>query len=61
MDVHKYTVVMYLEGDDEQATDDKIGGRLGVEMKFRLSSEEATEEGSIRRFFKRIFGGLEFV
>ena len=61
MDVHKYTVVMYLEGDDEQATDDKIGGRLGVEMSFRLATEEETEEGSIRKFLKQIFKGLEFV
>lgn len=60
MDVHKYTVVMYLEGDDEQATDDKIGGRLGVEMNFQLVTEEEEEQGMLKNFFEQIFGGLEF-
>lgn len=40
MEVHKYTVVLWLEGDDEQATDDLIGGHMGVEMNFKLISEE---------------------
>lgn len=61
MDVHKYTVVMFLEGDDEQATDDKIGGHLGVEMNFRLVQEEEKDKGSIRRFVDWIFEGLNFV
>ncbi|MBO5069125.1 MAG: hypothetical protein J6C37_02005 [Roseburia sp.] len=60
MDVHKYTVVMYLEGDDESATDELIGGRLGVEMNFRLVGEDVEEEGGLKKFFKQIFSGLEF-
>lgn len=40
MEVHKYTVVLWLEGDDEQATDEVIGGHMGVEMNFRLTGEE---------------------
>lgn len=60
MDVHKYTVVMFLEGDDEQATDDKIGGRLGVEMNFRLSYEDDEEEGTLQKFIDKVFGALKF-
>lgn len=60
MDVHKYTVVMYLEGDDPEATDDKVDGRLGVEMNFRLINENDDEEGTWKNFFERIFGGLKF-
>ena len=44
MDVHKYTVVLWLEGDDPDCTDDKIAGHLGVETNFRLISESKAEE-----------------
>ena len=56
-EVHKYTVVLYLEGDDPDATDEIIGGHAGVEMKFRLNSEdEITEsDGVLKSFFERIF------
>lgn len=62
-DIHKYTVVLYLEGDDPDATDEIIGGHAGVEMRFRLDSEdEITEsDGIIKPFFERIFGGLKFL
>ncbi|MBE6957940.1 MAG: hypothetical protein E7447_02140 [Ruminococcaceae bacterium] len=40
MDVHKYTVVIWLEGDDPDCTNDKIGGYAGVEMHFKLEGEE---------------------
>ncbi len=40
-DVHKYTIVIWLEGDDPDCTNDMIGGHMGVDMKFRLVSEEA--------------------
>lgn len=36
MEVHKYTVVIWLEGDDPDCTDDLIGGHIGTEMNFRL-------------------------
>ena len=39
MQVHKYTVVLWLEGDDADVTDAMIGGHLGAEMNFRLESE----------------------
>lgn len=62
-EIHKYTVVLYLEGDDPEATDEIIGGHAGVEMKFRLDSEEeiAESEGVLKLFFERIFGGLKFL
>lgn len=63
MEVHKYTVVLYLEGDDPDATDELIGGHAGVEMNFRLDSEEEKmeEDGFLKPFFERIFGGLKFL
>lgn len=36
MDVHKYTVVIWLEGDDPDCTDELIGGHLGLEMYMSL-------------------------
>ena len=39
MEVHKYTVVIWLEGDDPDCTDAMIGGYLGMEMNFRLAGE----------------------
>ena len=36
LEAHKYTVVLWLEGDDEDANDSKIGGHLGTAMNFRL-------------------------
>lgn len=43
-EVHKYTVVIWLEGDDPDCTDDLIGGHLGMDMAFRLISEEEEEK-----------------
>lgn len=40
LDAHKYTVVMWLEGDDPDCIDDIIGGHLGAEMQFNLVSED---------------------
>lgn len=40
MDVHKYTVVVWLEGDDPECTDDLIGGHLGLNMQYTLIDEE---------------------
>ena len=31
-DVHKYTIVIWLEGDDPDCTNDLIGGHLGLDM-----------------------------
>lgn len=43
-DVHKYTVVMWLEGDDPDCTDELIGGHLGVEMNFWLLDSKDDSE-----------------
>ena len=45
MEVHKYTVVMWLEGDDPDATDELIGGHAGVAMQFRMLGEEEGASG----------------
>lgn len=36
MEVHKYTVVIWLEGDDPDCTDELIGGNLGLEVYMQL-------------------------
>ena len=43
-DVHKYTVVLWLEGDDADADNSKIGGHLGTMMTFRLTSTHEKAE-----------------
>ena len=46
-EVHKYTVVVWLEGDDPQCTDELIGGHVGLDLMFRLSGEDSgTGEGT---------------
>ena len=42
-EIHKYTVVMWLEGDDPECVDDVIGGHLGLEVHMELLGESATE------------------
>lgn len=64
-EIHKYTVVMWLEGDDPDATDDLIGGHMGVEMDFRMSGEaEDNSDNSLRarwkKFWNRIWEDLDF-
>ena len=39
-EVHKYTVVLWLEGDDPECNDSLIGGHMGVEMLFKLTGED---------------------
>ncbi len=43
-DTHKYTVVIWLEGDDPDCTNDLIGGHVGMEMNMRLTTESVPEE-----------------
>jgi hypothetical protein len=70
-EIHKYTVVLWLEGDDPDCNDDAIGGHLGVEINFRLSDKETDDEtddksngneGTFgtrwRKFWDSILGGL---
>ena len=39
-EVHKYTVVVWLEGDDPDCTSELIGGHLGLEMYMVMIDEE---------------------
>lgn len=45
MDVHKYTVVIWLEGDDPDCTDELIGGHAGMDFAFKLITEEDSTTG----------------
>ncbi|MBQ7603640.1 MAG: hypothetical protein IJU75_01675 [Clostridia bacterium] len=51
-DIHKYTVVLWVEGDDPDADNSKIGGNLGMEMSFRLIEEEESENGFAQKWKK---------
>ena len=42
--IHKYTVVLWLEGDDPDCTNDLIGGKIGLNFRIRFANEEDTEE-----------------
>ena len=58
-EIHKFTVILWLEGDDTDADNTKIGGHLGVQMNFRLSGEMNGEEGTSlgarwRKFWKNL-------
>lgn len=43
-EVHKYTVVIWLEGDDPDTTNEKIQGHLGLNFQFNLIDEEKVDE-----------------
>lgn len=57
MEVHKYTIVVWLEGDDPDCTDDRIGGHLGLNMQYALVDESVEEESS---FWSRLWESLKF-
>lgn len=60
-EVHKYTVVLWLEGDDVDTTDELINGHMGVQMDFRLIREEETEdEDSFGVRWKKFWENLAF-
>ena len=60
-EVHKYTVVLWLEGDDLDANNSKIGGHLGTQMNFRLSSEETGKAyGGFRNRWEEFWDNLRF-
>ena len=50
-DVHKYTVVIWLEGDDPDCTDELIGGHVGMDFFFQLISEEDGANDSGDNFY----------
>ena len=42
--IHKYTVVIWLEGDDPECTDALIGGSIGMNFKIQFLDEVTEEE-----------------
>ena len=42
-EIHKYTVVLWVEGEDPQCTNDLIGGHAGLSMQFTLIDEKKDE------------------
>lgn len=62
-DVHKYTVVIWLEGDDPDCTNDLVGGHLGLDLQFRLVSEglEASSEETGKSFWQSIWNNLKWM
>ena len=58
-EVHKYTVVVWLEGDDPDCTNDLIGGHAGLEMQFELIEEKQAKEQSESKWDK-FWDGLKF-
>ena len=42
-EVHKYTVVVWIEGDDPDCTNDLIGERIGFEMHMQMVDEDIEE------------------
>ena len=59
-DVHKYTVVMWIEGDDPDATDDLIGGHAGVTMQYWMSSETEANTGQVTVRWDDLWDDLRF-
>lgn len=60
-DVHKYTVVLWLEGDDVDADNSKIGGHLGTQMNFRLKAERKGDtSGGFRSRWEEFWENLRF-
>lgn len=60
MDVHKYTVVIWLEGDDPDCTDDMIGGHVGMEMGFQLDTEDSYLKKTQEGWLDTVWSGLKF-
>ena len=45
-DIHKYTVVMWIEGSDPECTDNILGGEFKVHMDFKSEFIDEKEKGS---------------
>lgn len=60
MEVHKYTVVIWLEGDDPDCTNDLVGGHAGLEMNFELLTEEGEGEKTFKEKWQNFLDSLKF-
>ena len=61
-EVHKYTVVLWIEGDDPQCDDSLVGAYLGARMDFQLegSSMDDAESGGLGGVLRSIWDNLRF-
>lgn len=59
MEVHKFTVVLWLEGEDPECTNDLIGGHLGLEMNFSLQTEEGQEDEGVAEVWSQFTDNLK--
>ena len=59
MEVHKFTVVLWLEGEDPECTNDIIGGHLGLEMNFTLQAEDDESGSGIAYEWDKFMGNLK--
>lgn len=39
-EIHKYTIVMWVEGDDPECNNDRLGGKVSYAFKFNISGEK---------------------
>ena len=60
-DVHKYTVVIWLEGDDPDCSDELIGGHAGMDFRLHLVGESGGSGGHGNGFaWDDIWNSLKF-
>lgn len=57
-DVHKYTVVIWLEGDDPDCTDAMIGGHVGMDFYIQLVEEQNQQQSG--GFWSNLWSNLQF-
>ena len=59
MDTNKFTVVMWLEGDDPDCDNSKIGGHLGMDMQFVLVEDSIEAySGETRSWWEKLWDSL---
>lgn len=57
--IHKYTVVIWLEGDDPECTDALIGGAIGMNFSIKFAEEETEEDTEGEEGSEEEGGGTE--
>jgi len=59
--VHKYTVVIWIEGDDPDATNEIVDGHIGFEMRFKLEEEDDFgEDPASNMWLQDVWSALKF-
>ena len=61
--IDKYTVVIWLEGDDPDCTDDLIGGHVGMDVYFAMTGEESDAsvgQGAFSAHWDELWENLKF-